>query len=148
MCAKENSEGLPDKETSPKPGSRAYVGYDMTHDIRNLRQLRTRAPQKQLAAAGFSPDKVMFVAFLELLSSVLFLVPATRCFGILLASSFLGGAIATHLQHAQSIVLPSIVLLLIWLGTWLRHPEVLWSRQQSHSAEQATDSPRQVGERA
>jgi hypothetical protein len=102
----------------------------------------------QLAAAGFSPDKVMFVAFLELLSSVLFLVPATRSFGILLASSFLGGAIATHLQHAQSIVPPSIVLLLVWLGAWLRHPEVLWSRQQNHSAEQAMDSPRQVGERA
>jgi len=102
----------------------------------------------QLAAAGFSPAKVMFVAFLEIFSSVLFLVPATRSFGILLVSSFLGGAIATHLQHSQSIVPPSIVLLVIWLGAWLRHPEVLGGQHQNHSAERVPGSPQQVGERA
>lgn len=85
----------------------------------------------QLAAAGFSPAKVMFIALLEVLSAVLFLVPVTRSGGLLLVSSFLGGAIATHLQHSQSIVPPSIVLVLIWLGTWLRHPQVLWTRRSS-----------------
>lgn len=81
----------------------------------------------QLGAAGFSLEKVRFVAFLEILGAVLFVVPATRAAGLLLVSSFLGGAIATHLQHSQSIAPPSVVLLLIWLGAWLRHPEALWS---------------------
>jgi DoxX-like family len=95
----------------------------------------------QLGAAGFSPEKVMFVALLEIASALLFLVPATRSAGLLLVSAFLGGAIATHLQHSESIVPPSMVLFLIWLGAWLRHPEVLWSRQQSRPTEPLVDSP-------
>jgi MarR family transcriptional regulator, organic hydroperoxide resistance regulator len=38
MYAKENSESLPDKETSPKPGSRAYVGYDILRTASYLRR--------------------------------------------------------------------------------------------------------------
>ena len=98
----------------------------------------------QLAAQGFSPGKVMFIALLEVLSALLFLIPVTRSAGLLLMSSFLGGAIATHLQHSQSIAGPSVVLLLIWLGTWLRHPEVLWSRAQNRWDAQPAISARQV----
>ena len=38
-------------------------------------------------------------------------------------------AIATHVQHDQlHLAAPaSAVLCLIWLGAWLRHPEILWS---------------------
>ncbi len=81
----------------------------------------------QLGAMGFDGSRLMFVAVLEVVSTLLFLVPLTRSAGLLLVSSFLGGAIATHLQHGQPIVQPSFVLLLIWLGAWLRHPEILWS---------------------
>jgi hypothetical protein len=98
----------------------------------------------QLAANGFPPDKAMFVAFLELSSAALFLFPATRAVGLLLVSSFLGGAIATHLQHSQSIAPPSILLLLLWLGAWLRHPEILWSFRAKKSSATVSSSLRQV----
>lgn len=81
----------------------------------------------QLAAAGIADERLIFVAALEVLSAVLFLIAATRSLGLLLVSAFLGGAIATHLQHAESIVQPSMVLALAWFGAWLRHPEILWS---------------------
>lgn len=81
----------------------------------------------QLGAMGFDGNKLTFVALLEVGSALLFLLPATRSLGLLLVSSFLGGAIATHLQHDQPIIQPSIVLALIWLGAWLRHRAVLWS---------------------
>jgi hypothetical protein len=81
----------------------------------------------QLGAMGFTGDSLMFIAVLEIVSAVLFLIPLTRSGGLLLVSSFLGGAIAAHLQHGEPIIQPSFVLLLIWLGTWLRHPEILWS---------------------
>ncbi len=81
----------------------------------------------QLGAMGFTDSKLTFIAVLEVVSALLFLVPATRSAGLLLVSSFLGGAIATHLQHGQPIVQPSFVLVLIWFGTWLCHPELLWS---------------------
>ncbi len=96
----------------------------------------------QLGAMGFTGNRLMFIAVLEIASAVLFLIPLTRSGGLLLVSSFMGGAIATHLQHGESIVQPSFVLLLIWLGTWLRHPVILRSlnsaRQETGSAAPAT----------
>jgi len=81
----------------------------------------------QLGAMGFTGNRLTFIAVLEMVSAVLFLIPLTRSGGLLLVSSYLGGAIATHLQHGESIVQPSFVLLLIWFGTWLRHPVILQS---------------------
>jgi len=79
----------------------------------------------QMSGLGFSGEKLTFVAILELLSALLFLIPATRSAGLLLVSSFLGGAIAIHLQHGETIFPPSVVLTLLWLGAWLRHPVIL-----------------------
>ena len=91
----------------------------------------------ELGAMGFDGNKLIFIAALEVLSALLFLIPPTRAAGMLLVSSFLGGAIATHMQHNQSIVQPSFVLCLMWLGAWLRHPEILWSsRPQALGASQ------------
>lgn len=81
----------------------------------------------QLAAMGFDGGRLTFIAVLEIVSAVLFLVSFTRSLGLLLVSAFLGGAIATHLQHGQPIYQPAFVLFLIWLGAWLRHPQILWS---------------------
>jgi DoxX-like protein len=80
-----------------------------------------------LGAMGFDGGKLVFIAILEVLGALLFLVPATRSVGLLLLSSFMGGAIATHLQHGHSIIQPAFVLFLIWVGAWLHHPQVLWS---------------------
>lgn len=83
--------------------------------------------EMQMAALGFGGNKLLFIGLLELASAVLFLLPWTRSVGVLLVSSYLGGAIATHVQHGKPIFVPSILLLVIWLGAWLRHREVFWS---------------------
>lgn len=81
----------------------------------------------ELSNFGYAGGSLTLVGILEVFSAALFLIPQTRSIGLLLVSSFLGGAIATHLQHGQSVIAPAIFLSLLWLGTWLRHPEVLWS---------------------
>lgn len=83
--------------------------------------------ETQMAAMGFGGNKLLFIALLELASAALFLLPLTRSFGLVLVSSYLGGAIATHVQHDLPILVPSILLLVIWLGVWLRHREAFWS---------------------
>ena len=90
-----------------------------------------RIPQvvEGMGAMGFDGGKVLFVGLLVVGSALLFLIPATRSIGLLLVSSFLGGAIATHLQHGQSIAGPSILLVAMWTGAALRHPEICWSRR-------------------
>ena len=69
----------------------------------------------ELGSMGFDGNKILFVAILEISSAVLFLVPVTRPTGLLLVCSFLGGAIATHLQHGRSIVQPAVILGIVWL---------------------------------
>src|SRR5713226_1815622 len=61
----------------------------------------------ELGAMGFDGHKLTFIAVLEILSAVLFLVPLTRSIGLLLASAYMGGAIATHLQHNQPFIQPA-----------------------------------------
>ena len=82
-----------------------------------------------MSRLGFKGGKLELIAGLEVVSALLFLLPSTRSFGLLLVSAYMGGAIATHVQHDQlHLAAPaSAVLCLIWLGAWLRHPEILWS---------------------
>jgi hypothetical protein len=58
----------------------------------------------------------------ELATAILLLVPRTSSLGVLLASSFWGGAICLHMSHREPFVLQSVLLLLTWAGAWLRVP--------------------------
>jgi hypothetical protein len=82
-----------------------------------------------MALAGFTGGRLILVATLELVSAALFLYRPTRSFGILFLSAFLGGAICTHVQMGEisKAAGPGLILALAWIGTWLRHPEMLWS---------------------
>lgn len=89
-----------------------------------------------MAAQGFSDGKLTLVATLEILSAALFLFPRTRPFGVLVLSAFLGGAISTHVrmdEYAKAVG-PLVLLTLAWTGTWLRHPQALWSSDLAHPA--------------
>ena len=79
----------------------------------------------QMAELGFAGSRLTLIAALEIISALLFAFPRSRWFGLLMVSAYLGGAIATHIGHGQLLKLqPEIVLALIWLATWLRHPQV------------------------
>jgi hypothetical protein len=78
----------------------------------------------QMTAVGFSGPRLMIVAVLELASAVVFLVPKTRSFGLLLISAYLGGAIAAQLGHGLPPEPPAVLLTLLWIGTWLKRKYV------------------------
>ena len=61
----------------------------------------------------------------EIVSALLFLVPKTSKYGSFLLSSYMGGAIILHMTGGMSIAMPVVVLLLIWLVTYLRNPQLL-----------------------
>jgi hypothetical protein len=91
----------------------------------------------EMGAMGFEGSRLMFIAVLEMLSAILFVVPFSRAAGLLMVSAFMGGAIATHIQHGQSPLQPAMILAIFWLGTWLRHPEALWSANSSWHTQNA-----------
>jgi hypothetical protein len=72
-------------------------------------------------------DHRILIGVGELVSALLFLIPRTHSLGVLLLSAYMGGAIVTHMQHGEPYVFQSVILVLIWVTGYLRHPELLQS---------------------
>lgn len=70
-------------------------------------------------------DWRVIIAFGEIISALLFLLPKTNIFGSLLLSSYFGGAILLHMATAQSIMVPTVILILVWIIAFIRNPELL-----------------------
>lgn len=85
-------------------------------------------------ALGYEGSRLTSIALLEAVCATLFLLPRTRSLGLLLVSAYLGGAMAVHVAHGQSEALvPAMLLGIIWLAAWLRHPEMLFGMIGSNS---------------
>jgi hypothetical protein len=67
----------------------------------------------------------IIIAIGEITSALLFLFPKTNIYGLLLLSSYMGGAIIIHMTGGLSIVMPSVVLILIWIVGFLRNPGLI-----------------------
>lgn len=74
---------------------------------------------------GLSADTYRTLGLLEAASVLLFLFPRTGVLGTLLLSSYLGGAIATHLQHQQGILFPMGIEAFVWITAIIRFPELV-----------------------
>src|SRR5262249_37279948 len=89
-----------------------------------------------LGSMGFEDADVYLIAIIELATALLLLAPRTRALGLLMASAYLGGAVAAHLaihryttndpfvafmaMHTYIGALePGVVLGALWFGTWL-----------------------------
>jgi hypothetical protein len=70
-------------------------------------------------------DWRIIIAIGEIVSASLFLFPKTNKIGSFLLSSYMGGAIIIHMTGGLSIVMPSVVLILVWITAILRNPELL-----------------------
>jgi NADH:ubiquinone oxidoreductase subunit 2 (subunit N) len=72
-------------------------------------------------------DQVQLIGAGELITAILLLIPRTSSLGILLASSFWGGTICFHMARGESYAMQSVLLLLTWVGAYLRLPAMFSS---------------------
>lgn len=79
---------------------------------------------EQINSMGLSDWRII-IAIGEIVSVLLFLFPKTNIFGTLLLSAYLGGAIILHMTGEISIIMPSVILILVWIGSFVRNPELL-----------------------
>lgn len=70
-------------------------------------------------------DWRIIIAIGELTSALLFLFPKTNKIGTLLLSAYMGGAIIIHMTGGMSIIMPSVILILVWITGYIRNPELL-----------------------
>jgi len=71
--------------------------------------------------------KLILIGGGELIAAILFLIPRTSSLGVLLLTSLMGGAIATHMEHGEIYIFPSIILVLVLVANYLRNPEMFSS---------------------
>jgi hypothetical protein len=69
-------------------------------------------------------DWRVIIALGEIASSLLFLFPKTNKLRTILLSSYMGGAIIVHMISNIPIIMPSAILIIIWLAEFIRNPEL------------------------
>jgi hypothetical protein len=81
-------------------------------------------PPAALAKYGLA-NQMMLIGSGALFAAVLLLIPHTSSLGVLLTSSFWGGAICIHMAHGEPYFVQAFLLLLSWAGAYLRSPSAL-----------------------
>jgi hypothetical protein len=71
---------------------------------------------------GLTANSYLVLGIVELAAVVLFLIPRTAALGTFLLVAYMGGAIATHLEHAQPLTAPILISAFVWIGAVIRIP--------------------------
>lgn len=77
---------------------------------------------------GWPPQYLLLIGIIELVCTVLIVIPRTSLFGAVLFMGILGGALGSHLRAGSPLyshTLFSIYLgVFMWGGLWLRDPKI------------------------
>lgn len=90
--------------------------------------LTNEETQSMMAGLGITPETARMIGIIEIISTLLFVIPRTGVLGTLLLAAYLGGAIATHIEHPQAgpPTAAIIVQCVVWITAVIRFPELLW----------------------
>ena len=69
-----------------------------------------------------------------ILCAVVLLIPRTTSLGALLTSAFWGGSICIHMAHGEPYLFQAVMLVLTWVGAYLRNPLPLNISSSSNNA--------------
>jgi hypothetical protein len=83
-------------------------------------------PSEALAKYGLD-EQMRLIGAGAILAGLLLLIPRTSSLGILLTTSFWGGAICIHMAHGEPYLFQALMLVLSWAGAYLRNPATLSS---------------------
>ena len=98
-------------------------------------------PTEALGKYGLG-EQMRLIGAGAFLSALLLVMPRTSSFGTLLTSAFWGGAICIHMAHHEPYIFQAVMLVLLWVGAYLRNPATLssFSRRPRVTREFAEES--------
>jgi hypothetical protein len=73
---------------------------------------------------GFPAAMASPIGIVELLCTLLYIVPQTSVLGAILLTGYLGGATAAHVRLNEQFISPIILGVILWGGLWLRNPSL------------------------
>ncbi|MEM9943198.1 MAG: hypothetical protein AAF939_16665 [Planctomycetota bacterium] len=77
------------------------------------------------------------ISIIAIVCGILLILPLTRKLGVLMASSYWGGAIVAHLTYNDSVVMPATFVIMLWSGVLLGSD---WFLNKAAPAEPNADS--------
>ena len=83
-------------------------------------------PPQALATYGLG-EQMRLIGAGAIVTAFLLLIPRTSSLGILLTSSFWGGAICIHMAYCEPYLVQAVLLGMSWAGAYLRNPATLRS---------------------
>jgi len=73
---------------------------------------------------GFTVDVMTKIGIVEVLVTILFLIPRTSFVGAILVTGYLGGATVTHVRVGDAFIMPIIIGVVVWIALGLRNPAI------------------------
>lgn len=95
-----------------------FAGSALGKIIQNADTLR------QAGFFGLDANTYLLLGLVELACLVLFIIPRTGIIGTFLLAAYMGGAIATHLEHGLSIIAPCVIESAVLLVAFYRFPSL------------------------
>jgi hypothetical protein len=80
--------------------------------------------EEMFGKLGWTEDLMFEIGIVEVVITILFLIPRTAFIGAILITAYLGGATAAHLRVGDAFVFPIILGVVIWIALGLRTPDV------------------------
>lgn len=79
---------------------------------------------KEFEKSGFTVELMNKIGVVEVVITILFLIPQTSFIGAILLTGYLGGATVTHVRLGDSFVVPVVIGVLVWIALGLRQPGI------------------------
>jgi hypothetical protein len=90
----------------------------------SMKLLKPPAVVQGFGQFGFPESLILKLGILELICTVLYVIPRTSILGAILLTGYLGGATVTHLRVGQAFLMPVLAGVLVWGGLFMRDPRV------------------------
>ncbi len=85
-----------------------------------MKLVKPPAVVEGFAKLGYPDRLALPLGIVELVCTVLYVIPQTSVLGAILLTGYLGGATATHVRLGDPFVGPIIFGVFVWLGLYLR----------------------------
>lgn len=73
---------------------------------------------------GWDANTIFYIGIVELVCTILYLIPRTAVLGAILLTGYMGGAIATHVRVGDLVIIQVLLGIVIWGGLYLRDERV------------------------
>ncbi len=80
--------------------------------------------EEMFSTMGLTGNEPLAVGILEVLCAFLFLIPRTGVIGTMLICGYMGGVIATHLEHDNDLSFAIPFTIIVGITALIRYPEL------------------------